>query len=343
MPKYLYAFFMAAALSYIFTPFAMKLAWKLGAIDVPKDTRRVHKKPIPRLGGLAIFAGFTLAAFLTLPLKNPSVMGILIGSSVIVAVGILDDIYCLSPKVKLLLQIVAALIPVAFGIRVEWVTNPFGGMLYIGKYSIIITLFWIVGITNTLNFIDGLDGLAAGISAIASITMLLVNLNLKQGNPVIFTALLAGACIGFLPFNFNPAKIFMGDTGAMFLGFVLSSVAVDAAVKSATVVALIVPMLALGLPIFDTAFAIVRRFMNGKPIMQADRGHIHHRLIDNGLSQKQAVIFLYAMSLVLGLCAVLMVKIGMKEALLALTIGLFTFSYTGKMLLNSQSKKSEGM
>jgi len=343
VPKYLYAFFIAAALSYIFTPFAMKLAWKLGAIDVPKDARRVHKKPIPRLGGLAIFAGFTVAALLTLPLKNPSVLGILIGSSVIVAVGILDDIYCLSPKVKLLLQIGAALIPVAFGIRVEWVTNPFGGMLYIGKYSIIITLFWIVGITNTLNFIDGLDGLAAGISAIASITMLLVNLNLKQGNPVIFTALLAGACIGFLPFNFNPAKIFMGDTGAMFLGFVLSSVAVDAAVKSATVVALIVPMLALGLPIFDTAFAIVRRFMNGKPIMQADRGHIHHRLIDNGLSQKQAVIFLYAMSLVLGLCAVLMVKIGMKEALLALTIGLFTFSYTGKMFLNSQSKKSEGM
>lgn len=343
MPIYLYAFFMAAALSYIFTPFAMKLAWKLGAIDIPKDARRVHKEPIPRLGGLAIFIGFMLAALLTLPLKNPSVQGILLGAMVIVGVGILDDIYSLSPKVKLLLQIAAALIPILFGIRVEWITNPFGGMFYIGKYSVIITLFWIVGITNTLNFIDGLDGLAAGISAIASITMLLVNLNLKQGNPVIFTALLAGACIGFLPYNFNPAKIFMGDTGAMFLGFVLSSVAVDAAVKSATVVALIVPMLALGLPIFDTAFAIIRRFVNGKPIMQADRGHIHHRLIDNGLTQRQAVLFLYSMSVVLGLCAVLMVKIGMKEALLALIVGLFTFTYMGKILLNSRSKKSEGM
>lgn len=225
--------------------------------------------------------------------------------------------------------------------KVEWVTNPLGGMFYLGKWSIPVTLFWVVGITNTLNFIDGLDGLAAGIAAIASVTMMLVNISLGQVNATLVTALLAGAALGFLPYNFNPAKIFMGDTGAMFLGFVLAAVAVDGAVKSATTIALVVPILALGLPIFDTAFAIVRRFLKGKPIMQADRGHIHHRLLDVGFSQRQAVVYMYLMSLALGLCAVILIWVGVKQALLTLFALLPAFVMVGRQMAASQNKKSQ--
>jgi UDP-GlcNAc:undecaprenyl-phosphate GlcNAc-1-phosphate transferase len=196
-------------------------------------------------------------------------------------------------------------------------------MFVLGKLAIPATLFWVVGITNTLNFIDGLDGLAAGIAAIAAFTMMLVNISLEQANGALVMAILAGAAIGFLPYNFNPAKIFMGDTGAMFLGFVLAAQAVEGTVKSATAIALIVPILALGLPIFDTAFAILRRFINGKPLMQADKGHVHHRLIAIGLSQKQAVLFMYIISISLGICSLVLARIGVKQAVIALSLVLF--------------------
>ncbi|MCR4429775.1 MAG: undecaprenyl/decaprenyl-phosphate alpha-N-acetylglucosaminyl 1-phosphate transferase [Tepidanaerobacteraceae bacterium] len=341
MPLYIYAFLTAMVIAYVTTPGVIKLAWKIGAIDVPRDARRVHDRPIPRLGGLAIFVAFTAAGILTLPVESSTVKGMLLGGILIVMVGILDDIYCLSPKIKLAGQIAAAGILLLFGLKVEWVTNPLGGMFYLGKWSIPITLFWVVGITNTLNFIDGLDGLAAGISAIASITMMLVNLSLHQTNPALVTALLAGASVGFLPHNFNPARIFMGDTGAMFLGFMLSAVAIDGAVKSATAIALIVPILALGLPIFDTAFAILRRFMNGKPIMQADKGHLHHRLMAIGLSQKQAVLFMYSVSLSLGLCSIILARMGIKEAAIALSIVLFSLMLSIRQFnITYEAKKS---
>ncbi len=320
MSLYIYGFLIAMVIAYLVTPWVMKLAWKIGAIDVPRDLRRVHKKPMPRLGGLAIFLAFTVAGLVTLPIGHSSMRGILAGGAFIVLVGVLDDIYCLPAKVKLVGQIIAAGILVFFGVKIEWVTNPLGGMFYLGKWSIPITIFWVVGITNTLNFIDGLDGLAAGIAAIAAFAMMLVNLSLDQGNAVIITSLLAGSAIGFLPYNFNPAKIFMGDTGAMFLGFILSAAAVDGAVKSATAIALIVPILALGLPICDTAYAILRRFLNGKPIMQADKGHFHHRLLAIGLSQKQAVLYMYIISLALGVCSVILAKMGVKEAVIALAL-----------------------
>ncbi|MDD4569891.1 MAG: MraY family glycosyltransferase [Tepidanaerobacteraceae bacterium] len=320
MPVYIYGFLVAMVLAYLVTPLVMKLAWKIGAIDMPGEARRVHKKPMPRLGGLAIYIAFITAGLLTLPLKLPSVQGIFFGATVIVVLGILDDIYDLPAKVKLLVQIMAAVILVVFGTKVNLITNPLGGMFILGKLAVPATLFWVVGITNTLNFIDGLDGLAAGIAAIAAFTMMLVNLSLEQTNGALVMALLAGAAIGFLPYNFNPAKIFMGDTGAMFLGFVLAAQAIEGAVKSATAIALIVPILALGLPIFDTAYAILRRFVNGKPLMQADKGHVHHRLLAIGLSQKQAVIYMYAISISLGICSVVLARIGVKEALIALAL-----------------------
>lgn len=341
MPRYIYGFLMALVIAYLITPSIMKLCWKIGAIDVPRDSRRVHKKPMPRLGGLAIYIAFIVAGFITLPLNLPLIQGLLIGGTVIIIVGIVDDIYNLPAKVKLVGQILAASVLVMFGLKVEWVTNPLGGMLYLGKFSIPITIFWVVGITNTLNFIDGLDGLAAGIAAIAAFTMMLINSSLGQLNGALIMALLSGAAIGFLPYNFNPAKVFMGDTGAMFLGFILSAVAIDGAVKSATAIALIVPILALGLPIFDTAFAIFRRFINGKPIMQADKGHVHHRLLAIGLTQKQAVLYMYFISLSLGVCSVILARMGAKEALIALTLVVFILLVSVRYInISLEAKKS---
>ncbi|HHX23034.1 MAG TPA: undecaprenyl/decaprenyl-phosphate alpha-N-acetylglucosaminyl 1-phosphate transferase [Thermoanaerobacterales bacterium] len=345
MPIYIYGFFMAMLLAFLVTPFVMKLAWKIGAIDVPGDARRVHKKPMPRLGGLAIYIAFIMAGLITLPLKSPSVKGILLGSTIIVIIGILDDIYDLPAKVKLVGQIAAAGILVLFGTKVNLLTNPLGGMFVLGKLAIPATLFWVVGITNTLNFIDGLDGLAAGVAAIAAFTMMLVNLSLEQASGTLVMALLAGAAIGFLPYNFNPAKIFMGDTGAMFLGFVLAAQAIEGAVKSATAMALIIPILALGLPIFDTAYAILRRFVNGKPLMQADKGHVHHRLLAIGLSQKQAVVYMYLISISLGICSVVLARLGMKQGIIAfaLVISMLLISVRYINITLEAKKSTHGM
>lgn len=310
MERYIIAFVAALAVSFITTPFIKKLALKIGAIDVPKDERRVHDKPIPRLGGLAIYIAF-VAVILALVPYSPKMIGILAGGTVIVILGVVDDIRPLPSKLKLLVQVVAAVMLVASGVRVEWVTNPFDnvdGMAYLSYFSYPITIFWVVGVTNTLNLIDGLDGLAAGIASIASLSLLAVSV--MNGHPVvvIYTAALAGAAIGFLPYNFNPAKIFMGDTGSTFLGFVLAAISIEGAIKGAATLAIAIPVLALGLPIFDTTFAIIRRAVNGKPIMEADRGHLHHRLLALGLSQRQVVFTLYAVSAFLGLGAVVITQ-----------------------------------
>ena len=246
--------------------------------------------------------------------------------------GIFDDLYDLSPKIKLIGQIAAAAILVCFGIKVEWVTNPFGGMFYLGKLSIPITIFWVVGITNTLNFIDGLDGLAAGISSIASFTLMVMALCEGLSSVVVLTAALAGGALGFLPHNFNPAKIFMGDTGAMFLGYTLAAISVVGAVKSATVIALVVPILALGLPIMDTAFAILRRFVNGYPIMQADKDHIHHRLLAIGFTQKQTVLIMYSISAVYGMSAIALAEMGLLQAGFILIALIILLIVTGRQL-----------
>lgn len=310
MEKYFIAFIAALAISFLMTPFIKRLAIKIGAIDVPKDDRRVHDKPIPRLGGLAIYIGF-MAAVLVLVPYSTKLLGILTGATLIVMLGVVDDIKPLPSKVKLLVQIVAALILAGCGVRVEWVTNPFDsvdGMAYLSYFSYPITVFWVVGVTNTLNLIDGLDGLAAGIASIAALSLLVVSIMNGHPTVVIYTAALAGSAIGFLPHNFNPAKIFMGDTGSTFLGFVLAAISIEGAIKGATTLAIAIPILALGLPIFDTTFAIIRRAVNGKPIMEADKGHLHHRLLALGLSQRQVVFTLYAVSAFLGLGAIVITQ-----------------------------------
>lgn len=320
------AFIVAGLLSFFFTPPVMKFAHKVGAIDVPKDERRMHTKPIPRLGGLAIFLAF-LCSILILGnftgLLDKQMLCVLLGAIVIVILGVFDDICALSAKLKFVVQILAAMLPVCIGgIRIELLTNinPLSDTpyLHLGIWSIPITVIWIVGITNAVNLIDGLDGLAAGVSSIAAITVLAVALLTGNLEIAIIMGALAGACIGFLPFNFNPAKIFMGDTGSMFLGYMLSSMSIMGLFKFYTVISFAVPFLILGLPIFDTANAIVRRIASGKSPMSPDRGHVHHKLIDMGFNQKQAVAILYAISGTLGLSAVVLTSSGEIKAMVLL-------------------------
>ncbi|MCE5286542.1 MAG: undecaprenyl/decaprenyl-phosphate alpha-N-acetylglucosaminyl 1-phosphate transferase [Pelosinus sp.] len=307
MQVYILAFIVALAVSYFITPQVKELAIKVGAMDAP-DARKVHTRPIPRMGGLAIYAGFILAVFFSMHITN-EIIGLLVGGTVILIVGIIDDLKSLPPKVKLFGQIFAAVVLLFFDIRIDWLTNPFGDMVYVDYLSIPLTILWVVGLTNTVNLIDGLDGLAAGVSTIASITILLVALQQNFGIVAILTAALAGSSMGFLQHNFNPAKIFMGDTGSMFLGYMLAAISVLGTVKSAATIALIVPIVALGLPIMDTAFAIVRRYMSGRPIFKPDKGHLHHRLLEMGLTQKQAVLLMYVISGCLGFSAIILTEV----------------------------------
>lgn len=307
MQTYVVAFTVALVVAYFITPRIKELAIKAGALDAP-DARKVHTRPIPRLGGLAIYAGFVLAVLASLHI-NREIMGLLMGGTVILIVGIIDDLKQLPARVKLLGQILAAMVLILFGVRIEWLTNPFGDMLYMDYFSVPITIMWVVSLTNTVNLIDGLDGLAAGVSTIASVTILMVALQQNFWTVAILTAALAGSAMGFLQHNFNPAKIFMGDTGSMFLGYMLAGVSILGTVKSAATIALIVPIVALGLPIMDTAFAIIRRYMSGRPIFKPDKGHLHHRLLEMGLSQKQAVLLMYVISGCLGLSAIALTEV----------------------------------
>jgi len=312
MPLYLtiiIAVSIALVVSFAATPAVKWFAHRVGAIDIPKDSRRVHSNPIPRLGGLAIFIGFVLSVLFTAEI-DVQIRGILIGSVVIVVLGVLDDIFTLKAYIKFLVQIVAALIAVFHEVVIEIFSNPFAftqigsEFVFLDYFAIPITVMWIVVITNSINLIDGLDGLAVGVSTISAVVMLSIALIVSYPNVAIIMAALAGACIGFLPYNFNPAKIFMGDTGALLLGYLLATISIVGLFKFYAVVSFAAPFLILALPLIDTSFAFFRRLIKGKNPMAPDRGHFHHRLIDLGLSQKQAVAILYSASALLGLLAV---------------------------------------
>ena len=302
---YIAAFASAFAISIVMTPVAKTLSMKVGAIDYPKD-RGMHKKPMPRMGGVAIVCGFVLTVLMISPfvkeIETQKLIGLLVGSLIIAVLGAFDDVKNLSAKFKLVVQIIAALVVIFSGIRIEFVIWPFTATF--DALSAPFTLVWIIGVTNAVNLIDGLDGLAAGVSSIAALSIMVLCILTGSETAVVLMAALAGACIGFLPRNFNPAEIFMGDTGATFIGFVLSVTSILGLFKGYTVLALVVSVFCLGLPIFDTLFAMGRRIVHHKPIMQADRGHLHHRLIDKGYSQKQAVITLYILSVACGLLAI---------------------------------------
>ncbi len=296
-------------ISFLSVPFVKNIAVKAGAIDIPKDGRRMHKSPIPRMGGVAIFYGF-IVSMLCFGDLTKELWGILFGALLIVVLGIADDIKTLPASLKLVVQIISAAIPVVLGSRIHFVSVPFSDMsaniVFSDILSYVLSIIWIVAVTNAVNLIDGLDGLAAGVSSIASISILFISLINENPFVTLISASLVGACLGFLPYNVNPAKIFMGDTGSTFLGYIMAVMSVQGMFKSYTVITFIMPVLILGLPLFDTSFAIIRRIINHKPIMQPDRGHLHHRLIDMGFNQKQTVSILYTISALLGLSAIVM-------------------------------------
>lgn len=318
------AMFAALVLALLLTPLVKKLAIRMGAVDEPNE-RKVHQRVMPRMGGVAIYLSFALIVLATQPLTR-TVTGLLLGGGWIILVGILDDTRGLSPKMKLLGQIIGAAILVAFGYKVEFITNPFrDGLLILGKLAVPLTIFWIIGITNAVNLIDGLDGLAAGTSAIAALTMGAVVISEYQLHGALgadsllvipLALILTGSILGFLRYNFHPARIFMGDSGSMFLGFTLSAMAIAGLAKGATIISVCIPFVILGIPICDTLFAIVRRFLNRQPIFQADKQHLHHCLLEKGLSHKQTVLVIYAINGVLGLSAVLLTRLTNDQAIL---------------------------
>ena len=331
MLEYFVPFLIALIVAYVLTPGVKKLAIKVGAVDKP-NARKVHTHAIPRLGGLAIYVGFMAAVLFCVPVRH-ELLGLLLGCTAIVALGIWDDICNIPAKVKLVGQIVAACIPIAFGIQIEWLTNPFGTLIVLPELvAIPVTIFWIIGFTNTVNLIDGLDGLAAGVSFIASVSMFLLAYTMNQYLPAMIIVAMAGAALGFLQYNFNPAKIFMGDTGSMLLGYTMAVAAVLGLVKTAATIALVVPLIALGLPILDTLFAIIRRKMSGVPIFQPDKGHLHHRLLALGMSQKQAVLIMYFVSIVLGIVALFVANVSYQTGIATVLVVLAVIFYTAKRL-----------
>ncbi len=289
--------------AYTVTPPVRLLAYRLGAIDVPTDARRMHRKPMPRIGGLAIYIAFVLSTMVFCQ-HSPHLYAIWIGGGMLVTLGILDDIFRLSALLKLFVQLGASAIAVIlFGVRIEYITL-FGQTIQFGIFAIPITILWITGLTNAINLIDGLDGLACGVSAITALSMFGVILVSGDIPSAILTAVLVASCVGFLPYNMNPARIFMGDTGALFLGYALSVISVQGLFKLHTMLSFLAPCAIFALPLLDTSTAIIRRVLTGNSPFAPDRGHLHHRLVDMGFTHKEAVKILYAICGLLGLVAI---------------------------------------
>lgn len=336
------AFLCSFFISITTTPVIRTFAFKFGITDIPKDNRRMHCKEMPLMGGLAMFLGFTLAVLI---FCKPTIQtyAMLVGNLIIVITGIIDDKYDMNAFVKLFLQISAAATAVFGGIIIEQF-NIFGKTLEFGQFAPIITIIWIVAIINAVNLIDGLDGLSCGVSTIAATTLLITLVRTDTDiNVICMIAILVGACVGFLPFNFNPARIFMGDTGAMFLGYTLAVLSIQGCFKLDGLVSFWVPMLALAFPIADTSFAFLRRVLTGKSPFQADRSHLHHRLVDKGFDQKHAVLILYALSGILGISAILfsfgwtLKAFVVAACAIIILYGNLHFSFERKDIANEQS------
>lgn len=308
------------------TPLAKKVAIRTGAIDMPgkvgtDSERHLHKQPTPRMGGLAIFLGFFVSVLLFAPL-GPKNISMLVGAVIIVILGALDDIYDLPAKWKLAVQLGAAAIAVLGGNRIYFFSRlmSLDGHWNLGVLSIPITLFWIVLVTNAVNLIDGLDGLAAGVSTISCVSLMIIALVYSNPGVAIVTSALAGGCIGFLPYNRPPAKIFMGDTGSTLLGYVMAVASIQGLFKFYAIISFVIPFLMLGVPIFDTCFAVVRRVYHGESPFKADREHVHYRLMDMGFSKKQTVAVLYGISGLLGVTAVVTAASGLSRGLILLVM-----------------------
>ncbi|MET3576797.1 glycosyltransferase family 4 protein [Bhargavaea ullalensis] len=302
----------------LLTPIVKWLAVRLGAVDRPNH-RKVHQRIMPRMGGLAIYGAFLVGYFILRP-ESEYATAILIGASIIVLIGLLDDLMELSAKAKMAGQLLAAGIVVFYGgLDIDFINLPFGGQIDFGYLSIPLTLLWIVGVTNAINLIDGLDGLAAGVSTIALITLAVMASFMDNLFVVAVAAILAASCAGFLVFNFHPAKIFMGDVGSLFLGFMIAVLALTG-FKNVTMISLIIPIIILGVPLSDTFFAIVRRIRMKQPISAPDKSHLHHCLLKAGFSHRQSVLIIYAIAALFGLAAILFSQATIWGAILIIGI-----------------------
>jgi UDP-GlcNAc:undecaprenyl-phosphate GlcNAc-1-phosphate transferase len=291
-PEVLYGAGVAFLVVVLLTPAVGGMARLLGAVDRPGE-RRLNRRPIPRLGGLAIFLGLVVPSLAFLDLSGGS-RGVLLGAAVATVVGAVDDFRGLTPPTKLAGQILAAAIPPAFGVWVDHFTFPFVGAVDVpGVVGVPLSIFWIVAVMNMVNFLDGMDGLAAGVCAIAGGTFAVLALSLGKIDPAILSAIVAGGCLGFLRHNFFPARIFMGDSGALCLGFVLAAVSIQGLLKTASTVVLLLPLLVLAVPIIDTSFVVAKRLKYNQPIYAADRSHLHHRFMNIGFSQRRAAVTMW--------------------------------------------------
>ena len=356
--EYIITFALAFIIAFSATPIVRKIAFRFGAVDIPGDNRRMHNKPIALMGGLAIVTGFVVSLVFDLATVSnilatfKEFKGLIAGIAIIVFMGILDDKKKLRPRTKLAFQFAAAIVTVLISdTKISGLTNPFGNPAYLELKPFIsypLTILWIVGITNAINLIDGLDGLAAGVSSISSLSLFFISMlreDLVSPQIAVYTALitaaLSGSTLGFLPFNFNPAKIFMGETGAAFLGFTLSVISIQGVMKSYAAISIAIPLLVLGLPLLDKLFAIVRRVVTRKPVAQADRRHFHHRLMDMGLSQRQSVLIMYIVSGTLGLCAIVLADRGTLSAIILLVASSIFIAGGTKYMNNNDSISDE--
>lgn len=337
----------SVAVAFVTSPLSIRIANRYGIIDKPKDGRRVHKKPIPRFGGMAIFLGSMLAMLIPAGM-NENIKIAMVGGLFMYLLGVIDDIYDMKAVVKFLGQFVIASIVYAMGIRITFISNYFGAAVTDSHANVILstgagfilTVLWIVGITNAVNLMDGLDGLAAGSVAIMSLSLAYIAYihGSRLGSMPVCIALVAvaGGCLGFLPFNFSPAKTFMGDGGALYLGYMIAVLSVVSPLKRATVVGALVPMLTLAVPIFDTLFAMLRRALRHESIMKADKGHLHHHLMAAGFGQRRSVLIMYGIVGIMGIVAVLISRELYKDAFFLFMIAVL---YLGIIIVPKQTKK----
>jgi UDP-GlcNAc:undecaprenyl-phosphate/decaprenyl-phosphate GlcNAc-1-phosphate transferase len=328
---YVIAFLISLIIATISTPIVKKIAIKYGFVDKP-DFRKVHKNIMPRLGGLSIVLG-TLAGLIYLAPKSDYLLPIMIGGLIVLIIGILDDKYQLSPKSKFIGQLIAACVVVFSGLDIDFITFPFfDERLNLGAFGYILAIFWIVGMTNAINLIDGLDGLAGGVSAIALGSILTMAALNNQFLVVALCTILIGSTIGFLFFNFYPAKIFMGDTGALFLGYSISVISMLGLFKSVTLFSLIIPIIILGIPVFDTFFAIVRRILNKQKISSPDKSHLHHCLLAMGFSHRTTVLIIYAIGVFFGISAILFSNSTLWGSLIIIGILIIFIQVTAELI-----------
>ncbi len=286
------------------TPLAARFARVVGAVDQPSG-RRIHSRPTPRLGGLAILLGFLVPVLFYLP-QDSATRAVVTGAIMIACLGMVNDIWGLSPAVKLAGQVACASIPVSAGLTIDHITLPFVGVGDLGPAQFPLTLLWFVAIVNMINFSDGMDGLAAGITGIGATTLAILAASLGRADPAIMAAALAGACVAFLVFNFHPARVFMGDGGSMLLGFVVAGVAINGVMKTTAAIAVVAPLIVLAIPILDTSFVIMKRIKHGLPVYSADRSHFHHRFFTIGWGQRKTVLAIYTWCALMGLVAIVL-------------------------------------